>query len=95
MTVVLVVGLARPGLQLDGTLRHAESVDLEHLGDALDPILHDPLDTGLEGLCRRRAGDAGAHQFDGDDTDGDDGDKVEGEEKTGEVVSLDNFRKNR
>ena len=39
-----------------------------HLGDALDPILHDPLDTGLEGLCRRRAGDAGPHQFDGDDT---------------------------
>ena len=33
-------------------------------------------------------------EIDGDDTDGDDGDKVEGEEKTGEVVSLDNFRKN-
>ena len=34
LTVVLVVGLARPGLQLDGALRHTESVDLEHLGDA-------------------------------------------------------------
>ena len=66
LTVVLVVGLARPGLQLDGTLRHAEGVDLEHLGHAFrrDPSIRSmpALGSSTPGRRRRRP------SADGDDT---------------------------
>ena len=47
--------------------RYADEVvrsglDRHDLGDAVDPVLHDPLDAGLEGDGGRRAGAAGADE---------------------------------
>mgnify|MGYP001816951278 CR=1 FL=1 len=44
--------------------------DVDHLGHAVDPVTHDPLDAALERLRRDRTGAAGADQPDGHDARG-------------------------
>ena len=64
--------LNRPPSRSQGheRLAHAKGVHLYHLGDPGHAVHHDPLDTGLEGLGGRRAGDARPVEFDGDDPGG-------------------------
>ena len=44
------------------------AVGLHHRGDPGDPVLHDPLHTGLHGHRGRRTADTRAVELDGDDT---------------------------
>ena len=53
----------RNELQLDGTFGHAEGIDFDDFGDAIDTVFHDPLNARLQRLSARWAGHACAVEF--------------------------------